>query len=220
MTEQEIRPEQQVTEAFELRPPVTVRRAELADQQRIGRALAGAFADDPVFNWLIPPDAPNREARARTFFTLMARSYLRRGKHVYAGPDGVAAALWSAPGPWQLPMSEVMREMRGTLKAFGSNAVKALRAQLQVEAKHPKEPLHWYLGYLGTEPGHQGRGIGGALLRAVLDDADATGTPAYLESSNERNLTLYERHGFRVVEELPLLGTGPTVYRMWREPAS
>jgi ribosomal protein S18 acetylase RimI-like enzyme len=58
------------------------------------------------------------------------------------------------------------------------------------------------------------------MLRAVLDEADKTGTPAYLESSNERNLSLYERHGFKVVEAMKLLGKGPTVWRMWREPTT
>ncbi len=42
--------------------------------------------------------------------------------------------------------------------------------------------------------------------------------PAYLESSNERNLPLYERNGFRVTGNLRALSHGPTIWRMWREP--
>ena len=42
--------------------------------------------------------------------------------------------------------------------------------------------------------------------------------PAYLESSSERNLPLYERNGFRVVGEIQALGQGPSIWRMWREP--
>jgi ribosomal protein S18 acetylase RimI-like enzyme len=55
------------------------------------------------------------------------------------------------------------------------------------------------------------------MLREVLDKADATGVAAYLESSNERNLTLYKRHGFAVVEEIRALGHGPSIWRMWRD---
>jgi len=193
-------------------------RASLADLPAVGAALADAFRDDPVFAWMIPPATPKRDAKMLTFFTSMARSYLRRDKHVYVVGDGQAAALWSAPGAWTLPMSEMLRETPSAVKAFGRNTFRAVRTQLQVESKHPKEPEHWYLGYLGTRCDSQGQGLGSAMLREVLEPADAAGVPAYLESSNERNLTLYRRHGFEVVEEIRALGTGPTIWRMWRNP--
>jgi ribosomal protein S18 acetylase RimI-like enzyme len=88
---------------------------------------------------------------------------------------------------------------------------------MQLSNQHPREP-HWYLGCLGVRRSRQGQGIGGALLDEVLTSADDAGAPAYLESSNERNLTLYRRHGFEVVEEIRLLRNGPTVWRMWRGP--
>jgi ribosomal protein S18 acetylase RimI-like enzyme len=197
-----------------------VRRATRGEHKEVGSALGAAFVDDPVFQWLIPVDAANRDQRLATFFTSMARSYLRRDKYVYCAGDGDGGALWSAPGSWASPMSEILRESVPAMRAFGRNLPRALRSQLFIESRHPKQPTHWYLGYLGVAPGRQGRGLGATMLRAVLDDADATGTPAYLESSNERNLTLYERHGFSVVEAVRLLGTGPTVWRMWREPTA
>jgi ribosomal protein S18 acetylase RimI-like enzyme len=199
---------------------VDVRRATPADAATVGVALADAFVDDPVFGWLIPPDVAHREDRMQTFFTSMARSYLRRDKNVYVVGDGQAGSLWSAPGSWALPPGEIVRETRSTGKAFGRNLLRALRTQLQVEALHPKTPEHWYLGYLGTRCDAQGQGIGSAMLREVLQNADATGVPAYLESSNERNLTLYQRHGFRIVGELRALDRGPTIWRMWREPSA
>jgi ribosomal protein S18 acetylase RimI-like enzyme len=199
---------------------IQVSRAARGDHAKVGAALGAAFAEDPVFQWLIPVDVDKRDERVATFFTSMARSYLRRDKHVFCAGEGVGGALWSAPGSWALPMTEVLREAVPSTRSFRGNLLRALRSQLFIESKHPKEPKHWYLGYLGVAPTQQGQGLGGTMLRAVLDDADATGTPAYLESSNERNLTLYERHGFRVVEDVKLLGTGPTVWRMWRKPVS
>jgi ribosomal protein S18 acetylase RimI-like enzyme len=196
-----------------------VARAVLGDADRVGAALADAFSDDPVIGWLIPFDVDNRSKRLITFFTSMARSYLRRDKNVYLAGDGVGAAMWSAPGSWALPMGEVARESFPAFRAFGRNLPRALRTQLEVEAGHPKEPKHWYLGYLGVRCDHQGQGIGSLMLREVLAGADKDGVPAYLESSNEKNLALYERHGFAVTKTYPALGRGPTIYRMWREPA-
>jgi ribosomal protein S18 acetylase RimI-like enzyme len=89
------------------------------------------------------------------------------------------------------------------------------RALLEVERAHPAEP-HWYLAVLGVRPDRQGHGIGGALLEAGLARADADGLPCYLESSNPRNVGLYERHGFEITAE-HWLPDGPVFTYMWRK---
>jgi GNAT superfamily N-acetyltransferase len=65
---------------------------------------------------------------------------------------------------------------------------------------------------------HQGRGLGSEILSTVLERADSAGVATYLEASCERNLHLYRRHHFEVIEDVSLLGKGPTIWRMWREP--
>ena len=72
-----------------------------------------------------------------------------------------------------------------------------------IERAHPRDP-HYYLAVLGTDPDEQGRGIGSALIQPVLETCDRDEVPAYLESSKERNIDFYARHGFRVTDELVL----------------
>jgi ribosomal protein S18 acetylase RimI-like enzyme len=86
-----------------------------------------------------------------------------------------------------------------------------------MEKRRPDDPPHWYLFILGTEQAAQGRGLGSALLAQMLARVDADRMPAYLESSNERNLAWYGRHGFEVTSELAIPG-GPRIWPMWREP--
>ena len=62
-----------------------------------------------------------------------------------------------------------------------------------------------------------GSGIGSALLRHRLAALDARADePAYLESSHERNLPLYERYGFDVVRRIDGPDGGPPVWGMLR----
>lgn len=77
---------------------------------------------------------------------------------------------------------------------------------------------HYYLAALGVEPEQQGGGIGTALLKPVLNTCDERRIIAYLETATGRNVLLYERNGFAVVEELTLPGTDVHGWLMLRQP--
>ena len=65
------------------------------------------------------------------------------------------------------------------------------------------------------------RGLGGFHVglefRSPLARCDADGIPAYLESSNPRNIGLYQRHGFEVRSPIQV-GSSPEVVPMLRLP--
>ncbi len=70
---------------------------------------------------------------------------------------------------------------------------------------HLIEP-HWYLGTLGVDPDHQGRGVGTAMLRHWLEFAAGDPAPIYLETDRVENISFYQREGFEVVRETEVLG--------------
>jgi len=63
----------------------------------------------------------------------------------------------------------------------------------------------------------QGMGLGSAILEATLSRVDATGFAASLDNSNPKNTRLYERHGFRVLNEYRPRADGPPIWTMWRD---
>jgi ribosomal-protein-alanine N-acetyltransferase len=54
---------------------------------------------------------------------------------------------------------------------------------------------------IGVDPEHQGRGVGGALLRALLARADELRATTFLEvrTDNETAIALYRKHGFEII---------------------
>lgn len=54
---------------------------------------------------------------------------------------------------------------------------------------------------IGVDPGWQGKGVGRALLVALLARADAVAAPTFLEvrTDNDRAIALYEAHGFEIL---------------------
>jgi ribosomal protein S18 acetylase RimI-like enzyme len=195
---------------------VSVRIVTAIDElDAAGRTLGAAFHDDPVFAAFIPPSVPRRHDRLSLLFAAQARTAARHGE-VWVTAGAEAAAVWLAPGRWKATPSVILREAIPAARAMRRRVVLGLRAQAAVEKVHPDEP-HWYLHGLGTDPAHQGRGLGSSLLAPVLDRCDDEGVPAYLESSKHSNIPFYERHGFRVRDELAIPG-GVTVWPMWRDP--
>jgi len=183
----------------------------------VAGVLADAFADDPVFTW-IEPDPVALATALPVLFEAFAVAYSRHRApdlaSVLTRPAG--AALWVPPGVEPVHPDDA-EALDHALDVLSPEAQTRTAACLKAfAAVHPHEPA-WYLNFLGVRPDHQGRGVGSALLRAVLDGCDLRGEPAYLEATSERNRALYERHGFRLLREIPL-PDGPTSYAMGRNP--
>ena len=92
-----------------------------------------------------------------------------------------------------------------------------LRVLAATESNRPVEP-HYCLPVVGVEPEWQGRGLGTALMRPVLERCDGERLPAYLEATSPRNRALYERHRFEVTEQFAVGPGSPAAWRMWRTP--
>jgi ribosomal protein S18 acetylase RimI-like enzyme len=193
-----------------------VRRVVPADVPTLVEVLARAFDDDPVPQWLFRGDRRRRRG-LRTFFAIQLRHmYLERGE-VYTTADLAGAAMWSPPGRQRPGWRDLMRlvPVMPYLTGLGRDTPEAARLLSAVDAARPHE-AHWYLATLGTDPDRQRSGVGSALLRAVLDNVDTEGLPAYLESSKETNLSFYGQHGFEVTGEIRTPRGGPTLWLMWR----
>ncbi|HTA31884.1 MAG TPA: GNAT family N-acetyltransferase [Solirubrobacteraceae bacterium] len=197
-------------------PPVHVRRATSADVPALAAMLARAFLDDPVASWAWRPDRLRLGALER-FHGVRLRQLLA-DEEVWTIDELTCAALWAPPGRWH----STLRETAELVPSFLHPRLLARMPMVglgweKLERAHPRTPPHVYLALLGTEPEAQGRGLGSAVLAPVLQQCDSDGVGAYLESSKERNIDFYARHGFRVLDEIQLL-RGPTMWKMWRDP--
>jgi len=193
------------------------RRVASADVPALANTLAQAFAGNPGMSWTFRDPSTRPRKLEKGFADYMRHIWLPRGEcWTTTRLDG--AALWLPPGEWEVPMSVQLRLAPKVLANARAETVRLMRYLALVESKHPHEP-HWYLAILGVGPAGQGRGFGSHLMQPMLERCDSEGVPAYLETDTERNVQLYERHGFRVTEEFPLPGGGPPVWLMWRAPA-
>jgi GNAT superfamily N-acetyltransferase len=194
-----------------------VRRAVPSDMADLVPMLVRAFDDDPVANFMFCNPKRRAKALGKFFSIQLQQEYLKAGD-VWTTRERTGAAIWGPPTKPRPGLRELLHVFPLFRELFPLSHIRvALRALFVVESLRPKAP-HWYLATLGTEPSLQGRGIGTALMKPVLDRADAVGEPAYLESSKERNVAFYSRFGFEVTRELRAVEGAPRIWLMWREP--
>jgi ribosomal protein S18 acetylase RimI-like enzyme len=197
-----------------------VRLATPAEIGAMAATLARAFADDPFYRYLAG-DAAERNDRMRAGWVGLLRHASDHLGTTYTTDDHVGVALWHPPGyhgPSFLGSLRLLPSVRRLAGGYGrlrevSRAVSALEERRRDHAAGP----HYYLSALGVAPGRQGEGIGTALVGPVLERAAAERVPAYLETATARNVLLYERLGFIVVEELTLPRTDVHGWLMRRD---
>jgi len=190
-----------------------IKTATASDQDKTIATIVLAFATDPMARW----SYPDPHAYLKHFPALvraMAGKAFERGTAYYVeGFPG--AALWLPPHV-EPAMDELMALAQRTVREQIHGDMMSVVEQMG--RYHPAEP-HWYLPMIGVDPSRQGKGYGSALLEHALVACDRKNEPAYLESSNPRNVPLYERHGFQLLGKIQV-GSSPTMFPMLRKPRS
>ena len=155
----------------------------------------------------------------QVFAAMIVHLYLPAGE-AYTTDDHAAVALWLPPGSAAPVTAEVLRlATAAPLSPLAGRALwRASGLARFLDACRPEEP-HYDLALLGTDPRRQGHGDPHtAPPSSQLTRCDAEGRPAYLETSNRRNLALYACHGFEVTKEVRWRRNGPLTSLLWREP--
>ncbi len=191
-----------------------------ADVDAIGAVQARAFYDDPLQAWAVQ-DESIRLALLQRMFTVLGRAVHVPGGGAYTDASLSAAAFWLAPGRLdERPTADAAKELGALAAEIPVDVMQRLASAHDAMRKaHPKAP-HWYLQGIGTDPPARRQGLASALIRVVTDIADRDDVPCYLESTKRENIPLYEHHGFAVTGTIEVADGGPTMWSMWRVPAT
>jgi len=188
-----------------------VEAATAADEAATVDVLTLAFSADPASRWSWPDPQRYLEHFPRFIKAFGGKAFAHGSAHRVG--DYAGAALWLPPDVH--PDEEALGAlMQSTVPERVQKDVFAVIEQMG--RHHPHEP-HWYLPFIGIDPPRQGKGYGAALLKHGLVACDHDKSLAYLESTNPKNIPLYERHGFELLGTIQV-GTSPPLFPMLRKP--
>lgn len=172
------------------------------DIKKAADVLVDAYTEDPMIAKIFTDDI-----KRRIQFEVMLRFCMKYG-NVYSPSENFEGVMAIAPHDkdmttWRtllsggffigMKIASVAKLMVPTIKLMEE-------AKKNFNLDHP----YIYLFIIGVSQEFQGKSFGGKLLRAILEKADTERKPMYLETQNEKNVSLYEKYGFHVVKKIDL----------------
>lgn len=197
---------------------IRIRPATTTDRPTILDIFATGMADNPLH---VAAYGRSVERRVRAHRRLVAAGLevidavdlicLEEGSRV------VAAAGIGRPGACR-PTTRQRLALMPTLATLGPVVGGRVMRWLGTWVGHDPSAIHSHIGPVAVRKESQGRGLGTALLQAVVGRLDAAGVAGYLETDRGQNVRFYQRQGFAVVAQADVLGV-PNWF-MWRDASA
>ncbi|MFW9989452.1 MAG: GNAT family N-acetyltransferase [Candidatus Odinarchaeota archaeon] len=188
--------------------------------KKASEVLSRAFYDNPGFIFTIPDDSERKE-KLKYIFEYIIRYDVLYGEVYSPSADLEGIAGW-------IPFEYIYKTYEAKVKSGGKKVVEELGIEFYKRTKKIEEytdlihkrnaPFkHWYLAPLGVEPELQGKGYAGILLKAMFARVEKENLPIYLETNTDKNISIYENHGFEILEDTIILDTDVRLCAMLRK---
>ena len=173
--------------------------------------FVSAYSDDPMMEKFM-----KEEDKRRAQFEVMTRFCLKYG-NVFASSDNIEGVMAIVPHD-----KGDMTPLRVLLSGGFIPSMKLLSLRKIMEAsskalEEAKKDLdigpYIFLFIMAVSQDFQGKGFGGKFLRAIIEKSEIERKPIYLETQNEKNVSLYEHFGFNVFKKINM--PDPVNLPMW-----
>lgn len=186
-----------------------------------GAVLARSLFEDGLTRHMYPDDE-ERKVRTPWHFSAMVRYGLLFGRVLTTAGEPYGIAIWLPPGETAMTEDRIMAAgMDASPAVLGEEAFGRFASAMEHIEPYREQDVparHWYLALIGVDPDHSGKGVGSALMRPILAQADADGLPCYLETAEERNVGYYLKHGFETIRHGAVPDTAVEYWTMLRLP--
>jgi ribosomal protein S18 acetylase RimI-like enzyme len=193
-----------------------IRPADRSRITHIAEVIGRAFVTEPMMAWPLGGRTDDLEERCIRYHALFLAPLMGHGI-IWESTDGHGALVLVAPDQQDALDDALHVDDSRTHNVLYDGGRRYQLFWEWVASKIPREPL-WHLDSVAVAPGWQGRGIGSALIEFGLEQARESRTAMILETGTQRNVGLYERLGFHVVDEADSPEGGPRVWFMRRDP--
>jgi GNAT superfamily N-acetyltransferase len=178
-----------------------VQRLSREDKSEVVAVLMNAFHEYPVMRYVLHTTGNEYEVHLKALIDLFCEIRFLRSWPVLGIRDGplIAAAVINEPAHEHLPLpNEPLINLHSII---GDAAYERLALYEEKSSEHEPKIPHHFLGMIGVDLNHRGKGYAGDLLNAVkeLSVADLNSGGVCLSTENPDNVPLYQHFGYHVI---------------------
>jgi len=195
-----------------------------SDDVKKACVVAGnAFQDDPVMVFVYPDEEERKQNAQYGFYTLYNYS-IKHGLAYATSENLEGITLW-------LPPDKVYHSTWTMMRYGGFYTMRKVGLKLKVmkrtmmvfnyeeeRHKHLVPYDHWYFQNIAVKPEEQGKGYGGLLISTMLKTIESEGLPVYVDTNTEKNVSIYQKYGFEIIEHGIIPETPIPLWCMLRKP--
>jgi ribosomal protein S18 acetylase RimI-like enzyme len=168
--------------------------------------LARGMRDNPLHVAAYGPD-PQRRLSCHGRLVRGLFRVLTAQQPICAVRDGsVLGVAGVAPVGTCQPTTAQRLRLLPSVVAIGPRTAARVGKWISIWADRDPDEAHVHLGPLAVDAHLQGQGIGSLIMQEHCRRLDAAGEVGYLETDKPENVRFYERFGFEVIGEQPVLG--------------
>ena len=199
--------------------PDSLVRLTKTDVKPAAEMLARAFHEYALLPYFFPDEAV-REKVSFYFLAMALYSGVRYGEVYATSPNMEDVAIWYHSSQYPLSTWKAIRcipwKVIMNFARYSGSVMQPTGRYIEAVHKRLVTFSHWYLEIIGVDPEERGKGYAGKLIRLMLTRIDREGLPCYIETLDEKNVAIYERYGFEMIEESSIPDTSLTCWAMLR----
>ncbi len=188
------------------------------------KVAGNAFQDDPIMIFVYP-DEKVRKQKAQYGFYMIYNYGIKHGLTYATSKNLEGITIWLPPNKVYPSIWAMMRHgVFYTMRTVGLKMTEMKRTMIvfKYEEERHKELVpynHWYFQNIAVEPEEQGKGNGSLLISTMLKTIESDGLPVFVETNTEKAASIYQKHGFEILEHTIIPETPVPLWCMLRKPS-
>lgn len=169
------------------------------DKKDFVNILSEAFLDDPQLRWMLDGKKNGFEKRLKILFSYLFETTLCDGE-IYFTKNKKAVAAWQTPPKFNFSFRIIPEAIKFIL-GFGIFRVIKIIQMEKIFSKLRDNQNTYYLFLLGVANSERGKGLSSILIDYQIEKSKQNQYSIFLETSTNKNITIYQKKGFKVFHE-------------------